>query len=378
MSQHRVRRARSGVWLTVVVLSTGLVACAQAVPGAAQLRPPAGARPGRTSPTAPTPMTPTPMTPTPMTPVPSGAPTAVPLGPTASSPAAGSPPASSPPDSSPPAGVAPGRGGAPAASSPPVAPAAGTDGFAGRRIVAYYGAPGSASLGVLGSGTPAQAWAQLDARAAAYDSPGRPAVRCFELIATVASDSAGADGLYRNRLSTSAIAPYLRTVRAHGGTLLLDIQPGRSDFLDEAKALEPWLTQPDVGLALDPEWRMGPGQVPGKEIGSVSAAEVDSVSSWLEDLTVARHLPDKLFVVHEFTEPELQDEDDLQNQPHLHEIVNVDGFGSVAVKLSVYHRLARLSPFATGLKLFYRQDPVLMAPRAVLAIRPVPQLVDYQ
>lgn len=377
MSQHRVRHARSGVLLTAVVLSA-VVGCAQTGPRAAQLRPPGGrgvpgtdaavsARatpvpPGSGTPTAVPLLTTAPLA----TPVTSTAGTT-----TADTPTASSPPTSSPPTTAAPTSVTPGRGGAPA-------PGAGTDAFAGRRIVAYYGAPGSDSLGVLGAGTPAQAWAQLDARADAYDSPGRPAVRCFELIATVASDSAGADGLYRNRLSTSAIAPYLRTVRAHGGTLLLDIQPGRSDFLDEAKALEPWLTQPDVGLALDPEWRMGPGQVPGKEIGSVSAAEVNSVSSWLEDLTVARHLPDKLFVVHEFTEPELQDEDDLQNQQHLHEIVNVDGFGSVAVKLSVYHRLARLSPFATGLKLFYRQDPVLMAPRAVLAIRPVPQLVDYQ
>lgn len=266
----------------------------------------------------------------------------------------------------------------PASPAPPSSTPAGTDPFAGRRIVAYYGTAGTSSLGVLGEGTPAQSWGRLNAQALPYDAPGRPAVRCFELIATVASDEPGSDGLYRNRLDASAIAPYLATVRAHGGVLLLDIQPGRSDFLDEAKALAPLLELPDVGLALDPEWRMSPGQVPGQVIGSVGAAEVNSVSSWLEGLTVARHLPDKLFVVHEFTEPELEDETDLQNEPHLHEIVNVDGFGPVAVKLSVYHRLARLSPYATGLKLFYRQDPVLMPPRAVLAIRPVPQLVDYE
>jgi hypothetical protein len=119
-------------------------------------------------------------------------------------------------------------------------------------------------------------------------------------------------------------------------------------------------------------------QLPGKEIGSVSAAEVNSVSAWLDALTVSHHLPDKLFVVHEFTESELRDEDDLEKRPHLHQIVNVDGFGSIAVKLAVYHRLARLSPFAMGLKLFYRQDPVLMSPAAVAALRPLPQLIDYE
>lgn len=367
MSHHRVRPTPGGALLTAVVLGTALTACAQTGPGAAQLRPPAATGPSRPSPPAP------PATRRTTPPPPSGTPTAIPLAPTVPpvTPTGTTPAGTTPPGTATPGTATPGLGG-------PPAPASGTDAFAGRRIVAYYGAPGSDSLGVLGAGTPAQAWARLDAQADPYDVPGRPAVRCFELIATVASDTAGADGQYRNRLSSGAIAPYLRTVRAHGATLLLDVQPGRSDFLDEAKALEPWLLQPDVGLALDPEWRMGAGQVPGKSIGSVSAAEVNSVSSWLEDLTVAHHLPDKLLVVHEFTEPELPDESDLQDQQHLHEIVNVDGFGPVAVKLSVYHRLARLSPFATGLKLFYRQDPVLMSPGAVVAVRPVPQLVDYE
>lgn len=148
-------------------------------------------------------------------------------------------------------------------SSPSSPPRPGLDPFAGRRVVAYYGAPGTGALGVLGVGTPAQAWTRLDAQARAYDAPGRPAARVFELIVTVASDSPGSSGLYRNRVSAAAIGPYLQAVRAHGGTLLLDVQPGRSDFLDEAEALQPWLEQPDVGLALDPEWRMGPARCPG-------------------------------------------------------------------------------------------------------------------
>ncbi|OUD85835.1 hypothetical protein BC477_15610 [Clavibacter michiganensis subsp. michiganensis] len=41
------------------------------------------------------------------------------------------------------------------------------------------------------------------------------------------------------------------------------------------------LAQPGVGLALDPEWRLGPDQVPLKQIGSVSAAEVDATTDWL-------------------------------------------------------------------------------------------------
>lgn len=244
--------------------------------------------------------------------------------------------------------------------------------------MAYYGAPGTSSLGVLGATSPGAAWTALNVRARGFDTPTRSAVRCFELIAAVAADSPGSDGDYRNRVSLSAIAPYLATVRAHGGVLLLDIQPGRSDFLTEAKALTPLLTQPAVGLALDPEWRMGPGQIPGKVIGSVTANEVNAVAGWLDQLTTAHHLPDKLFVVHQFTDPEISDEDNLVDQPHLHEILNVDGFGAVGLKMSVYGQLAARSPYPLGLKLFYSQDPDLMTPHQVDTLHPRPQLIDYQ
>ena len=38
---------------------------------------------------------------------------------------------------------------------------------------------------------------------------------------------------------------------------MLDIQPGRSSFIDEVKHLQPWLRTPFVSVALDPEWNMG-------------------------------------------------------------------------------------------------------------------------
>ncbi len=252
------------------------------------------------------------------------------------------------------------------------------DRFTGRRVVAYYGAAGTAGLGVLGAGTPAQAWTALDHQAHLFDTPGRAAVRCFELITSVAADSPGGDGNYRNRVDPTVIAPYLATVRAHHGMLLLDVQPGRSDFLTEAHALTPLLTQPDVGLALDPEWRMQSGQVPGQVIGSVTAQEVNQVSAWLDSLTATHHLPAKLFVVHQFTDPEITDEPDLAHRRHLHEILNVDGFGPIGLKRTVYAQLAARSPYPLGLKLFYRQDPTLMTPTQIDTLTPTPQLIDYQ
>lgn len=267
---------------------------------------------------------------------------------------------------------------APAAPSRSAAAIDGTDPFTGHRLVAYYGAPGTSSLGILGASTPRQAWAGLTRQAHGFDRVGHQAIRCFELIAVVAAATPGADGEYRNRVNLAALTPYLATVRASGGVLVLDIQPGRSDFLTEAHALQPLLQQPDVGLALDPEWRMAPGEVPGRVIGSVTADEVNAVSGWLDHLTAARHLPDKLFVIHQFTSPELRGEPQLIDRPHLHEILNIDGFGTIAAKISIYDQLAAHSPFPLGLKLFYRQDPALMTPAQVDALTPSPQLIDYQ
>ena len=89
----------------------------------------------------------------------------------------------------------------------------------------------------------------------------------LELIAVIANADAGDDGMYRARQSDAVIRRYLRAARKAKAMLLLDIQPGRSDFFTETKRLERWLREPDVGLALDPEWRMQPGQVPGDVIG---------------------------------------------------------------------------------------------------------------
>ena len=84
-----------------------------------------------------------------------------------------------------------------------------------------------------------------------------------EIIATIVHAGPGKDGKYRSRLSDKQIEVYLRAARKHKALLVLDIQPGHADFLEEAMRLEKWLREPDVGLALDPEWRVAEGEVPG-------------------------------------------------------------------------------------------------------------------
>src|SRR5438477_5288393 len=174
------------------------------------------------------------------------------------------------------------------------------------RVVAYYGAPQDPQLGQLGIGTPAQAGRKLLRQAAPYGRRTRPVLPAMELIASVAANAPGPDGLYRTQQAPKVINRYLRVARRIKALLVLDIQPGHADFLSEARRLAPWLGQPDVGIALDPEWHT-PGVVPGTQIGSVTAQEVNQVSEYVAGIVHARRLPEKLFLIHQFTDGMIQD-----------------------------------------------------------------------
>ena len=126
--------------------------------------------------------------------------------------------------------------------------------FPDYRVVAFYGAPQSHALGALGIGSPDYAARRLAAQAKPYAKKTRPVLPAFELLADVANRDPGPDGLYRTRQSDAVINRYLAAARRAKALLVLDIQPGHADFLTETRRLDRWLREPDVGLALDPEW----------------------------------------------------------------------------------------------------------------------------
>ncbi len=264
-----------------------------------------------------------------------------------------------------------------AADRPSELPGGGRRLFPDRRVVAFYGAPQDEELGELGIGTPAKAAERLAKQARPYATRGRPVLPAFELLAVVAAADPGEGDLYRTRQPGAVIRRYLRAARKAGAMLLLDIQPGRADFLTEAKVLERWLREPDVGLALDPEWRMDAAEVPGQTIGSVDASEVNAVSSWLSGIVAEEDLPEKLLLVHRFTEDMIERPEELRHPGNLAVTLNVDGFGTKAQKLAKYRELVPRR-YHAGFKLFYREDTGLMSPREVNALRPSPDVVVYE
>ena len=269
--------------------------------------------------------------------------------------------------------------GAPEPPAPPQLPRGGRSIFPERRIVAYYGAPQADELGVLGIGPPHEVGAKLDEQARPYAARARPVLPAFELIATIASDAPGNDGKYRNRQRDDVIRRYLEAARRAKALLILDVQPGASDFVTETRALEQYLREPDVSLALDPEWRMDAGGVPGQSIGSVDAEEVNEVASYLSELVRRGDLPEKLLLVHQFTDGMIVGRERLREPPGVALTLNVDGFGTMPDKVAKYAELtAPPRRFHYGLKLFYREDEGLMSPRQVLGLEPSPDVIVYE
>jgi hypothetical protein len=262
--------------------------------------------------------------------------------------------------------------------APPELPRGGLSVLPEHRVVAYYGAPQSRELGALGIGKPDGAARRLARDARRYRTDRRPELPALELIAVIANADPGEDGMYRARQEDKVIRRYLRAARRAKALLLLDIQPGRSDFFTETTRLEKWLGEPDVGLALDPEWRVAEGEVPGQVIGQVSSREVNATSAWLDALTARENLPEKLFVIHQFTD-DMVDHTQLKRRERLAMVLNVDGFGGQEIKKAKYRSFAReAKAFDHGFKLFFEEDTDLMSPRQVMRLRPKPSVIVYE
>jgi hypothetical protein len=262
---------------------------------------------------------------------------------------------------------------------PSALPGGGTRIFDDNRIlVAYYGTAGTGSLGVLGEASPERIVPRLLAAARPFARAGRVVQPVFELIATVAHGGPTRTGAYSADIDRAAVRRYIATAHRHGIVVVLDLQPGRADFLTVAKRWEWALRDPWVGLALDPEWRMGPHQIPGRRVGSVGAAEVNRVSAWLDALTAREHLPQKVFMLHQFRTMMIRRIEAIRTRQHLALVQHVDGFGTPGEKLATFRRVIRPGRFSLGFKLFYDEDVRRLRPVQVLRIRPRIRFVSFQ
>jgi hypothetical protein len=251
-----------------------------------------------------------------------------------------------------------------------------------RQIVALYGSPGTPALGALGQQDLAASIARARAVAAQYQALSKvPVIPAFEIIATVAQASAGPSGTYSYESSVAALRPWVTAATKAGMYVTLDLQPGRASLLAQAKRYRSLLKLPDVGLALDPEWKLRPGELPLRQIGSISSSEVNRVASWLASLTAKHHLPQKLLELHEFRLTMIQD---LQRLDTRHDdlaiVINMDGQGAPSVKRQTWQAVVANAPGGVffGWKDFYVKDTPMLDPARTIRRSPEPVLISYQ
>jgi hypothetical protein len=254
--------------------------------------------------------------------------------------------------------------------------------FPGRRMIALYGHPGDPRLGVLGEQSVDAAIGRARRVAAGYEALVKePVVPAFEIITTVASSSAGPDGDYSSESPIEHLRPWVDAARKAGVYVVLDLQPGNTDFLTQAKRYTELLKQPHVGLALDPEWRLKPGQRHMVQIGSVSAAEINKTADWLAALTRTHRLPQKVLMLHQFRLDMISSRASVRtNHDELRVVIHADGFGTAGQKFDTW-RAMHINPPRNvwwGWKNFYDEDLPTFTPRQTVAVRPAPVFVSYQ
>lgn len=269
-----------------------------------------------------------------------------------------------------------------APSKPYTFPGGGRTIFPNYRLVALYGTPGMPVLGALGEQNLPQSIARAKALTKTYQPyTSAHLLPTVEIITTIASATPTENGDYSRELEVAVLQPWVTAARQAGVYVVLDLQPGRASFLTQAKEYAPLLEQPNVGLALDPEWRLGPQQVPLVQIGSVSIHEVNATAGWLASLTETHKLPQKLFLLHEFQLSMLPDRSALDTtHQQLAYAIQMDGQGTQSQKADTWHAVTAQPPANVhfGWKNFYQKDAPILTPAQTMKIAPQPWYISYQ
>jgi hypothetical protein len=254
-----------------------------------------------------------------------------------------------------------------------------------KRIVAYYGNPLQKRMGILGELPPDEMLSKLDTEVAKWNAadPTHPVQPALHLIAVVAQDQPGTSGKYRMRMDSALIERVYSWAKKRDAIMFLDVQVGQGTLQEELPRLMPFLKRPDVHLAIDPEFSMKHGNVPGTKIGTFDASDINYASGLLRELVTSEKLPPKVLVVHRFTRDMVTGYKRIKLDPRVQIVMNMDGWGPPSLKRESYRAYVYKYPVQyTGFKLFYKNDTKkgdkLMTPGSVLALNPIPLYIQYQ
>ncbi|HET7464265.1 MAG TPA: hypothetical protein VFJ82_23610 [Longimicrobium sp.] len=253
------------------------------------------------------------------------------------------------------------------------------------RIVAYYGNPSSTRMGALGEFPRDEMLRRLQGEVRRWSEadPSTPVIPALHLIAVVAQGAPGPSGHYRAQMRDQAVDSIYQMARSINAIMLIDVQVGTDDVRNIMPRFEQFLKRPDVHFAVDPEFYMRGGVVPGRKIGTMYAADINWVTDQLARIVRENNLPPKVLVIHRFTRNMVPDAEKIQLRPEVELVMDMDGWGAPWLKHDSYQDYIVRHPVEfTGFKLFYHNDTKkgdpLMTPRDVLNLWPQPLYIQYQ
>ena len=261
-------------------------------------------------------------------------------------------------------------------------------------IVAYYGRPGTSSLGVLGQYPIEELMKKIKATADEYAqiTGNKNVVPAFDLIYGLASSEPGRKKDYILPLSSKKLMTYIDAATKNGFAVFIDLQLGKMTPAEAVKPVLKYLKYDNVHLAIDPEFEVKDLNVrPGKVIGHISGEQVNEVQAVMTEYMKANNITDnKILVIHMFTHKMVGDKKSIKRYDQINLIMNLDGHGSPNLKINTYNGLYTTdasNKVAGGFKLFFSEDkPSMMTPREVMGmdkvgkikINKAPKFINYQ
>ncbi len=256
------------------------------------------------------------------------------------------------------------------------------------RIVAFYGHPHDGALGILGTTSIDDLYDQIMVKVADWEAadPSRPVIPAFEIIASVAQGTEQPDGSYLADTDFETMQEYIDFAADHDMLVFLDTQIGRRTISDEIERLRPLLEQPNVHLALDPEFAMDAGEVPSIDLGEIDASDVNDAQQAMADLSAEMGIPQKVLLVHQFHYTMIENKANIEDVPGVELIIHADGHGDPASKEVTYEVMVTewidQITFFSGFKIFMDNNEVNDEPEMtvddMMALDPPPDIITYQ
>jgi len=239
------------------------------------------------------------------------------------------------------------------------------------QVLSYYGNPYVPAMGILGELEPEQLVAKVKAHSRKYDAlnGARGVQPALHMIYASAQPKPGADGRHLLYVDRRTVQRYIDLACKNDMLVFLDIQVGLSDPETEVEAILPYLEAPHVHAALDPEFAMPAGQTPGRGVGSLDASEINAAQAVLQSFVIERGLPDKMLVVHQFTDSMVTRRELIKDFANVGLVIDMDGIGKPEMKAAQFATYAGRAEYS-GIKLFFKQDHGLMREEDVVRLEP--------